>query len=153
MIFKIKSSETQSNEWIYFSILPPNFVLCEDRRVSVLCEFQVCSLSLSLALFFNPVQYAACVCWIIKANTPTNKAMSIDGWFLSCLHYPFRILAKGSRYTEKYLKTTTKAKVPYHNRSISFVLMLTLFSSLINTSEMVFHCYTAGTTALGGINI
>lgn len=51
MILKIKSSETQSNEQIYFSILPPNSVPYEDWGVTVLYEFQVCSLALSLAHF------------------------------------------------------------------------------------------------------
>lgn len=125
MILKIKNIETQSNEQMHFSIFPPNSVLYEGWGVSDLYEFQVCSLVLSLAHFFNSVQYAACVCWIIKTNTPTNKAMCIDGWFLSCLHYAFRIIAKGSRCSEKYLKTMTTAKVPDHKRSITFVLMLT----------------------------
>lgn len=75
MTFKIKSTETQGNEQMYFSIFPPNSVLYEGWGVIVLYEFQVCSPALSLAHFSNSVQYSACVCWIIKTNTSTNIAM------------------------------------------------------------------------------
>lgn len=109
---------------MYLSILPPNAVLYEDWGVCFMnTEFQVCSLALSLEHFF--LIQCNMLFWKIKTNTPANKAMCIDGWFLSCLHYAFRIIAKGSRCSEKYLKTTTKAKVPYDNRRITFVLMLT----------------------------
>lgn len=84
MIFKIKSIETQSNEGIYFSILSLNSVLyhIEDWWVSVLYELQLCSLAVSLAHFLNSVQYAACVCWIIKH---TNKQSYVYSWMVSIM--------------------------------------------------------------------